>query len=186
MLNSKEENGAKKKLQQQSRIDLKTVAQKIGASSGGEGGGTVGSTRTHCCCSCSFIGLPGNRNISRILRGFFSLHFLERLQAKGKGDRCHSAECTWAYRCTQIPTVIHHIVSFLNPAGLASKTKRQPNVNNSKKEWGLSLPRALFAGGSKVIFLRNDQHNVDRTSASLNKRYLLGYLHMRQTGCRPL
>lgn len=47
MLNSKEENGAKKKLQQQSRIDLKTVAQKIGASSGGEGGGTVGSTRTH-------------------------------------------------------------------------------------------------------------------------------------------
>lgn len=82
--------------------------------------------------------------------------------------------------------MIHHIVSFLNPAGLASKTKRQPNVNNSKKEWGLSLPRALFAGGSKVIFLRNDQHNVDRTSASLNKRYLLGYLHMRQTGCRPL
>lgn len=29
-----------------------------------------------------FIGLPGNRNISRILRIF---HFLEGLQARGKG-----------------------------------------------------------------------------------------------------
>lgn len=43
---------------------------------------------------------------------------------------------------------------FLNPAGLASKTKRQPNVNNSKKKVGIVASRTLFAGGSKVIFLK--------------------------------
>lgn len=68
--NSKEENGAKKKLQQQSRIDSKTVAQKTGWALGRG----RGHRRTHapcaatlppqvrpwcgCCCSCSFYWSP--------------------------------------------------------------------------------------------------------------------------------
>jgi len=48
--------------------------------------------------------------------------------SQGKKDRCHSAECTWAYRCTQIPTVTRHIVPF--QILLDKPTKRQPNVKN--------------------------------------------------------
>jgi len=75
--NSKGENGAKKKLQQQSRIDLKTVAQKIGWAPGRGWGRLHRCENTRslcchsppqvgpwCCCSCSFIGLLGNQNVS--------------------------------------------------------------------------------------------------------------------------
>lgn len=82
-VHSKKENGAKKKLQQQSRMDIKTVVQKIGSALG-RGWGRVGHGRfsgpsthplspaTHpprsspCCC-CSFVGLPGNQNIPWVL-----------------------------------------------------------------------------------------------------------------------
>lgn len=66
------------------------------------------SVRPSCCCTCSFIGLPGNLIFAE--SSVFFPPFSRNTTSLVKGDRCHSVECTWAYRCTQMLTVIHHIV----------------------------------------------------------------------------
>lgn len=77
---------------------------------------------------------------------------------------------------------------FPNPAGLASKTKRQPNVNNSEKVGILASkdsPPPTAAGLKVIFFLRNDQLNVDLVFRLL-KQVLPTWMFPHETNCSCL